>query len=67
MAILNINEVVAKIKKTGAANARTVEAGDGSCKIEIRENGQWEPLITGISRKIAEGILQQATNRVILG
>lgn len=69
---VNVNEAIEKIKKAGAANVRTVpmpgqNVNAGDYQIEINESGTWIPVATGISKKIAEDIVSQATNRVILG
>jgi hypothetical protein len=69
---VNVNEAIEKIKKAGVANVRTVpmpgqNVNAGDYQIEINESGAWIPVATGISKKIAEDIVSQATNRVILG
>jgi hypothetical protein len=68
----NINEAIQKIKQVGASNARIVpepgqSAVDGNHRIEVREVTGWVPVVTGIKRKMAEDIVAQAVNRVILG
>lgn len=69
--IANINEAIQKIKSIGSINTRIVpmegQTITGSCQIEIKENGLWSPVVTGVTNKIAENIIAQATNRVILG
>jgi hypothetical protein len=65
--MLNMNEAVQKIKSVGSTNARIISSPDGKAQIEVREGGAWNPLVSGITRKIAEDIMSQATNRVILG
>lgn len=65
--MVNLNEAVQKIKSVGSLNARVVSSADGKAEIEVREGGNWTTLVSGITRKIAEDIMSQATNRVILG
>jgi hypothetical protein len=43
------------------------DVNSGDYQIEIRANEIWSPIVTGVSKKIAEDIINQATNRVILG
>lgn len=69
---VNVNEAIQKIKAAGTANVRSVpmpgqNVNSGDYQIEISQNGEWTPVATGISKKIAEDIISQATNRVILG
>lgn len=68
----NINEAIQKIKKVGGTNARIVPmAGqnvlEGKVQIEVRDGGNWQAVVSGITQKMAEDIIAQATNRVILG
>jgi hypothetical protein len=63
----NINEAIAKIKTVGKINTRIVTITEGKCQIEIRENGDWTPIVTGVTSHTAEDIISQATNRVICG
>mgnify|MGYP001594996388 CR=1 FL=1 len=62
----NINDAIQKIKSLGLSNTRIVSSGEKSC-IEVRENGQWNKVIVGVTQRIAEDIVAQATNKVILG
>ena len=69
---VNVNEAIEKIKKAGVQFVRTVpmpgqNVNTGDYQIEIKEGGAWSPVATGITKKIAEDIISQATNRVILG
>lgn len=69
---ININEAIQKIKQVGASSVRTVpmagEAVDGGqYQIEVQENGSWTAIVTGVKKTMAEDIIRQATNRVILG
>lgn len=67
----NINEAVQKIRQVGGTNARVVPMDghglDGLHYVEIRENGSWHAVVSGVTKKMAEDIISQATNRVILG
>jgi hypothetical protein len=66
---MNITEAVQKIKQAGAGNTRITPMPDGSDAVRIEVNlGQgWATIISGIKRGMAEDILRQATNRVLLG
>jgi len=68
----NINEAIQKIKRVGGTNTRIVPmAGqsivEGRVQIEVRSGGEWETVVTGVTQKMAEDIVSQATNKVILG
>lgn len=69
--IANINEAVESIKRVGGTNARIVpmpgQDVNGKQQIEIHEGATWRPVVSGVSRKMAEDIIAQATNKVILG
>jgi hypothetical protein len=69
---INVNEATRKIKEVGSANVRAVPmAGQdvqiGSYQIEIRKNDIWEIVAECPNKKIAEDIISQAVNNVILG
>ena len=69
---MNINEAVQKIKRAGATNVRVVpmdgqSAISGMHKIEVKDQGTWFVVVEGIQKKMAEDIITQATNKVILG
>ncbi len=70
--MINVNEAIQKIKSSGSKNARTVpmpgaDVNTGLYQIELCSEGAWSPIIGGITKSTAEGIISQATNRVILG
>ena len=70
--VLDVNNATLAIKKAGATNVRATPMSgqsitEGDYQIEINENGQWIPVIAGIKKLIAEQIITQALNRVILG
>lgn len=69
---INVNEATRKIKEAGAANVRAVPmAGQnvqsGSYQIEVKTNQIWEVVAECPNKKIAEDIISQAVNKVILG
>lgn len=69
--MININEAIQRIRQAGSKNVRCVPmAGqpvmDGDYQIEIL-NDTWSPIVTGVKKKIAEDLIAQATNKVILG
>ncbi len=69
--VANINEAVEAIKRVGGTNARIVpmpgQDVNGRQQVEIREGTSWRPVVTGVSRKMAEDIIAQAVNRTICG
>jgi nitrate reductase beta subunit len=70
--MLNVNEAIQKIKSIGASNVRIVPmAGQpinsGDHQIEIKSGANWEPIVSGVKKKMAEDIVNQAINKVILG
>lgn len=72
MTAININEAIQKIKSAGATSVRTVpmtgQAVDGGdYQIEIKTGDSWSPIVTGVKKPMAEDIMRQATNRVLLG
>jgi uncharacterized metal-binding protein len=70
--MLNIHEAVQKIKKVGSSNVRVIPmdgqpALTGLHKIEIRDQGVWITIVEGVQKRMAEDIVTQAINKVILG
>ncbi len=66
--ITNINEAVAKIKKVGTLNTRIVpDGGTGSHRIEVKEDGTWVQVASGLTKQLAEDLVSKAANKVILG
>jgi hypothetical protein len=70
--MVDLNEAIQKIKQVGASNARAVpmagqSVNDGNYQIEICENGNWRSVVSNVKKQMAEDIIQQAVNRVILG
>lgn len=69
---VNVNEAVAKIKAVGSTNVRAVPMNgqnvhDGAYQIEIKQNDNWVIIAECPNKKIADEIIIQATNNVILG
>jgi hypothetical protein len=71
---INVNEAVQKIKAKGAKNVRIVpmngqSISGGDYQIELMETDSkiWQPLVSGIKKKMAEDLVNQAINKVILG
>lgn len=67
----NINETIAKIKGVGPSNVRCIplngETINGKYKIEIKDGNEWSSIAECPNKKIAEDIINLATNRTILG
>lgn len=69
---VDVNHAVAKIKNVGSKNVRSVpmegqNVHDGAYQIEIKENNNWVVIAECPNKKIADDIISQATNNVILG
>lgn len=69
---INVNEAIQKIKQAGSDSVRAVpmpgeDVKSGNYQIEIKSGDLWAPIVVGVNKKIAEDIISQATNRVILG
>ena len=69
---LNMNETIQRIKKAGAQAVRTVpmegqSVKDGFYKIEVRDGNNWVVLVENIPHNTATDLINQATNRVLLG
>jgi hypothetical protein len=69
---ININEAIQKIKAVGPKNVRVVpmpgqNVNSGDYQIEVLNGGSWSSIVLGIKKSMAEDIINQATNRVILG
>jgi hypothetical protein len=70
--MVNLNEAITSIRRVGVTNVRVLpmageNALEGKFQIEIKDTGDWQTIVSGVSKSIAEGIVSQATNRVILG
>lgn len=70
--MIDVNEATKKIKAVGANNVRVVpcpgqNVHTGEHQIEVNNDGSWSVIATCPTKKIAEDIVSQAVNRVILG
>ncbi len=68
----NLNETIQRIKAAGATNARAVpmpgqNVAEGDYQIEVKEGSSWNVVVSGIKKSMAEDLIAQAVNRVILG
>jgi len=61
----SLKETVERIRK--ASQNRIVPDNGGKVKIEILTEAGWITAVPNVTRNIAEDIIRQATNRVILG
>jgi hypothetical protein len=63
-----LQEAVAKIRQVGITNVRISPiSGDTKHQIEIQENGSWIKILNPMEKNMAEDVLRQASNKVILG
>lgn len=72
MSIIDVNQIVTRIKAVGATNCRVVpmegqRINDGNYQIEIKDNGGWVPIAVNMNKMLAENLVSQAVNRVICG
>lgn len=70
--MIDMNEAVLKIKAAGSKAVRVVpgpgQSVDGGLyQIEILESAGWSTLVQGLTKQVAESMVNQAVNRVILG
>jgi hypothetical protein len=70
--MINMNEAVLKIKAAGSKAVRVVpgpgqSVDNGLYQIEILESSGWSPVVQGLAKQVAESMVNQAVNRVILG
>ena len=69
---VNVNEATKRIKAAGSSNVRSVpmegaNVQSGRYQIEIKEGGNWVMIAECPNKKIADDIISQAVNNVILG
>ena len=63
-----LQEAVAKIRQVGITNVRISPiSGDTKHQIEIMESGSWIKILSPMEKNMAEDVLRQASNKVILG
>lgn len=67
---MNITEAKNTIKSAGSNNVRVVpmpgQPFDGDHQIEVKTDS-WHVVLSGLSKSMAEGLVREATNKVILG
>jgi hypothetical protein len=61
------SEAVKKVREVGASNARIVPTQGRKFKVEILSNGSWVTVLRDLEHPIAEDVIRQATNKVLLG
>jgi hypothetical protein len=59
--------IVNKIREVGVSNVRLTTTNANKVIIEVFEHGIWKRAFREVDRNIAEDILRQATNKLILG
>lgn len=64
--MVNLQEVIQKITLAGSSNVKVVQAGD-VYNIEIRRGGVWVKVAGGLTKVIADDIVNRASNRTICG
>lgn len=68
---MDLKEAKNRIRRVGETNVRVVpmpgQVFDGDHRIEICEGGIWISIISGLRKSMAESIVREAINRVILG
>jgi len=68
--MVNLQEAIKKMTLVGRSNIRTTHNHNsiGSLyTIEINQGGVWTPLIGGLSKAIADSMIDRAANRTICG
>lgn len=68
---MNLKEAKIRIKEAGSNNVRVVpmpgESFEGDHQIEINQGGVWTDVVSGLKKAMAESIVRESINRVILG
>lgn len=64
---INPDAIHEAVRRAGKMNTRIVEASDGKAKIEINEGGSWKTVQEGLSKPLADKLVNDATRNVILG
>lgn len=69
--MINISEALIAMKKAGSTKVRMVpdpgQSIQGTHRIEIYENSSWNAIIVGLPRTTASDLINQASNKVLLG
>jgi hypothetical protein len=64
----NYKKAIDRIREVGINNARISPVPNSrKTKIEIKVNNNWVTVLRDLDQTIAEDVLRQATNKVILG
>lgn len=63
----SLQEVTSRIQKAGTDKVRIISTGPTKVFIEIFEDGTWVRVLKELDRPMAEDVIKQATNRLILG
>lgn len=63
---MTIKETAEKIRTVGAQNVRKIVSTGGLIDIQINENGTWKTLTT-VNAAMADDIIRQASNKILLG
>lgn len=64
---MQLSEAVKRIKSAGTENTRITPASSGKHNVEVKTPGGWVKVVSDVTRPMAEDIIRQATNKVILG
>lgn len=70
---INISEALSRLRKAGPKNIRSIPMPGqnvhvGTYQIEINHGmGDWECVLEGLPKAMADGLMSQATSRVIFG
>lgn len=62
-----IKEAVEVMKQVGESNTRKAPGAPGLIDIQINRGGQWVTLLADLNPAIADDVIRQASNRVLLG
>lgn len=60
-----LTDIINRIKKSG--KHRIVNSSKDKVNIEIEENGKWVIVTNNVTQTMAEDIIRQSSNKVLLG
>jgi len=63
----NLSEAIERITRAGRDNVVIEQESGGQFRIKVLQGGTWVVVVSGITRQIAEDIVNRATNRTLLG
>lgn len=64
----NYKDAVNRIREAGSGNTRISPIPNSrKVKVEIKVNNSWVTVLRDLDQTIAEDVLRQATNKVLLG